>query len=432
MTVCALLYAVSTSVAALPPEYATFEREQRIDIDTNPGQLIRIWMINIGQGDALLIQIPGEVVGQKAPLDVLVDAGSSKSSNQQRARNFLRDLYGESSIHIEHVVVTHHDKDHVAGLTPIFNDPSIGVDHIWHNGLASYKPDAPLFEGVDVATTVRGNSIRDPKRLMASFDPNTKTLNSQHLINNKEGLKERFDQYHNIYWHLAEGVLNKKKPLPIKSFERVWYDSPFISTEAEGLSFEPLWPLASPKKYGSWGKTINGNSLTFRLKYHDFSMLFTGDHNKPSEKALLKHLQEEGRTDLLDADVLKVPHHGSNHGYEPFFEGGYVDQVLGVASMGSFGFTNRYKHPSETTVDWLGGPHRFYSTHIKEKAFVQTSLTPETRTAMVEDSHILIETDGHWFRVLEIPIGEPLDAESLASVSEVQRSNGTRWIKAKD
>ena len=44
--------------------------------------------------------------------------------------------------------------------------------------------------------------------------------------------------------------------------------------------------------------------MVFRLVYGDFSMLFTGDMGLEQEKALLETDRE------LQADVLKVPHHG--------------------------------------------------------------------------------------------------------------------------
>ena len=42
--------------------------------------------------------------------------------------------------------------------------------------------------------------------------------------------------------------------------------------------------------------------------------LFT-THNDLSEKALLDHLQESNELGLLECDVLKVPHHGSDHAH---------------------------------------------------------------------------------------------------------------------
>ena len=81
-------------------------------------------------------------------------------------------------------------------------------------------------------------------------------------------------------------------------------------------------------------------------------------------------------------------------------------------------------------IRWVGGAHRFYSTHIHEKRFRWEDLTETAaRDAMVEESHILIETDGAWFRIVEIPADG--DLANPPTVAATQRSNGTRWIKAR-
>jgi len=60
-----------------------------------------------------------------------------------------------------------------------------------------------------------------------------------------------------------------------------------------------LWPLAG-------GETsTNNDSLVLRLKFGERAILLTGDIEKQAEKALLDSGQ------ILRADVVKVPHHGS-------------------------------------------------------------------------------------------------------------------------
>lgn len=53
-------------------------------------------------------------------------------------------------------------------------------------------------------------------------------------------------------------------------------------------------------------ETENDNSLVFRLRYETFTMLFCGDIEREAENALLLSNVD------LKADVLKVPHHGSD------------------------------------------------------------------------------------------------------------------------
>lgn len=88
---------------------------------------------------------------------------------------------------------------------------------------------------------------------------------------------------------------------------------------------------------------------------------------------------------------------------------------------------SNWRHPRVETIRWMGGHHRFYSTFIHERRF--TYAAPEqTLRRMIERSHVLIETDGTWFRVVEVPV----DANNLTprSVTQVGRSHGTRWICA--
>jgi len=66
--------------------------------------------------------------------------------------------------------------------------------------------------------------------------------------------------------------------------------------EAEFRVLAPLEDLES----------TNENSLVYKLYYKEFSMLFCGDIEEKAERLLL-----DIYGDTLQADVLKVPHHGS-------------------------------------------------------------------------------------------------------------------------
>lgn len=163
-------------------------------------------------------------------------------------------------------------------------------------------------------------------------------------------------------------------------------------------------------------------------------MLFTGDLNEFSELTLLDYLRESGNEEWLTCDVLKVPHHGSNHALEAFFRSNHLHPAISISSMGDKGFRSKamgsanWQHPSTDVIKWLGGPQRFYTTFAHESRFAWSKIdTAVKRNKLIEKSHILIETDGHWFRVVEIPVSE-FDGFTVPPVNEVRRSNGTRWI----
>lgn len=444
-----------------PPNYKSFHRDQRTDYQPNPDDLMRIWTVYVGQGDGLLIQLPpkcnydpdptDDVSSRTETVDVLIDGGSHNPQNETIMESFVLNLYDEPAI-IEHAVITHHDGDHVKGLIHILTGDSVGVESIYHNGLASYRRGKRGFSNsTTAAEAVRDISSGQLVRGMAFLEPDDddqgKKLSEDYLINTKQELQEGLnnDEFQGVYDELANAVVDEDDPIEVRLFQRCVENGPFIEereaklnrgVDLAGIEFKLIWPLERARKYGGWGETINGNSVTFRLDYGDFSMLFSGDHNEKSEEKLVEHLSDTNELDLLNVDVLKVPHHGSWHAYEPFFRrrtdnSQYNRPVLSVASMGPRGFTTSWRHPSNEVIKWLGGAHRVYHTFIHEKRFNWSDLqTQEEREQMHERKHILIETDGEWFRIVEVDVRE-VDLTTPPTVQQTHRSHGTRWIRAK-
>jgi beta-lactamase superfamily II metal-dependent hydrolase len=96
--------------------------------------------------------------------------------------------------------------------------------------------------------------------------------------------------------------------------------------------------------------TINGHSVVLRLTYNGFSFLFSGDLNDELERDLTR---AHNRGDLnLQAEVFKVPHHGSAD-----FSGAFLQAVSPVVSVVSSGDDNARKefiHPCATVIGALG------------------------------------------------------------------------------
>jgi beta-lactamase superfamily II metal-dependent hydrolase len=453
IAVCAFAWAVCGGTArATPPEYKSIPREQATDPPIDPSQLLRIWVVYVGQGDGILIQLPETMNYDPDPdddddtaserIDILIDGGSWNSSDADRIGALVESLYADApQIVIEHAVISHHDQDHVLGMVRMLRSGAFGFERIYHNGLASYRRDAPRFAGA-------GDLVAKSPRAMArteTVDGRT-TLVAEDLIEDVAAAGQRVGELQGtsaVYRQLIDTVISSAETAGLQAFDRACVGRPFIAEreqDARGglgeVAIELIWPLEELLAYGGrdWGETINGNSLTFRLTYREFEMLFAGDHNEHSQQAMIAHYEvADPGLSVLDCDVLKVPHHGSSHAIEPFFrrDNEHRRPAVAVASMGSKGFSLDWKHPAEEVISWLGGPHRFYSTYIHEKRFRWHDMSNTTaREAMIEMSHILIETDGEWFRIVEIP-AEGGDPTSPPTVQETRRSDGTRWIRAK-
>ncbi|HYD92690.1 MAG TPA: MBL fold metallo-hydrolase, partial [Flavobacterium sp.] len=100
-----------------------------------------------------------------------------------------------------------------------------------------------------------------------------------------------------------------------------------------------LWPTPQSLE----GSAINETAIAARLSYKDYNFLLTGDIGFPSEAKMVAMIKPE----YLQAEVLKVGHHGSRHSSSTLF----LQQVQPQVATISAAADNRYGHP---TPDALG------------------------------------------------------------------------------
>jgi competence protein ComEC len=86
----------------------------------------------------------------------------------------------------------------------------------------------------------------------------------------------------------------------------------------------------------------NNDSLVIVASIGEDTVLLSGDAEQSAQELLLEH------PGALEADVLKVPHHGGATSLPEFFEA--VGAEVCVVSAGQ---SNPYGHPSPEALDWL-------------------------------------------------------------------------------
>ena len=181
--------------------------------------------LDVGHGDATLI-----TCGTQA---MLVDCG--KITSGKSISSYLKEM---GIRHLDYLILTHPDSDHIGGASVILEDFS--VENVLVSSYYKESMESQLLEQA-----------------------------------------------------LAGKKLTEKVPLPGEQY---------ALGEA---TFTMLGPVETFEK-------SNNMSLVFRLDYGQKRFLFVGDQEKKAEKALLKKLEEDGQLDMLDADLLKVGHHGKN------------------------------------------------------------------------------------------------------------------------
>ena len=92
---------------------------------------------------------------------------------------------------------------------------------------------------------------------------------------------------------------------------------------------------------------LNNNSIVCKLKYKQFSMLFTGDIEEMAERTILKEYSSNLK--ILNSTVLKVAHHGSKT--SSIME--FLETISPQISLIGVGENNKFGHPNEEVLERL-------------------------------------------------------------------------------
>ncbi len=217
----------------------------------------RIHVIDVGQGDAMLLQT--------ADGNILIDAGTNESEPSLRA---YLDSCGVRRI--DYLFISHPHEDHMGGVDMVLREYE--VDTLVMSDLA---PDADV--GMELTTAL---------------------LESETVVS----VPDAGDQY----------LLG-------------------------GLSVTVL----SPPKEGY--QSVNDNSLVLRCEYGEASMLCMGDAEGEVEAWLLANYPAV----MLDCDLLKAGHHGSDTSSGLDFLRVLTPEYVAI----SCGRGNTYNHPVQSVLD---------------------------------------------------------------------------------
>jgi competence protein ComEC len=268
---------------------------------------VRVTFLDVGQGDAAIVETPGGAVW-------LVDAGGVASartlegaSAPGRAITRTLEAYGHDSIDL--AIVSHPHPDHYLGLTAldvpvrelwVVDEPAAGGDVEARDSDAARARGSllPSFRAIAAMLQARGTRITRP--LLGT----RKTADGVELTVWAPRWKER------------EGAPDELGADPVRS--------------------------------------VNDNSLVVAISYGGRTILFTGDVEAEGELALV----EAG---LSHVDVVKVPHHGSPTSSSDAFVAATTPDVAVI----SCGVANAFGFPSEEVLArWRAAGARVQRTDL--------------------------------------------------------------------
>jgi competence protein ComEC len=224
--------AVAVSIAAGPPT----------------GDRLRIAFLDVGHGDAAVLELPGGEVW-------LIDAGGlpfvidAAGGDQARRRgegpgrdSVLRYLRHRRIERLDRVALSHPHPDHFLGLGALAGEIEIG--EVWLVAAHAEQPIPPSLAALLTSLRVLGAEIRSPPPALVISGP---------------------------------------------------------------VVLEALAPRYRGRVAADPVSSVNDNSLLLRVSFAGRRILFTGDLEREGEELALDRLGPAA----LAADVVKVPHHGS-------------------------------------------------------------------------------------------------------------------------
>lgn len=238
------------------------------------GDILEVVFLDVGQGDSVLILTPqGNTL--------LIDGGGSRDSDFIGESVLVSYLKSRGIGHIDMVIASHPDIDHIGGLKSVFKECSV-----------DYLLTADVFKNTS-------------QKELEGWAREAGT----HIVYTFQGRK-----------YLLEPDL-------------------YLS----------IYSPPAGRIYGE--EDSNNGSLVCKLSYRDIDFLFTGD----IEKEAMKDISNVS----LEAEVLKIPHHGSINCYDNDF----YESVAPQAVVISVGANNSFGHPADKVVEyWKGKDIPLYRT----------------------------------------------------------------------
>jgi beta-lactamase superfamily II metal-dependent hydrolase len=309
--------------------------------------LLECAFIDVGQGDACLVTTPKR-------RRILVDGGENKLAARYLASRYWTETQTGALVIFDAIVVTHGDADHFDGLSCLVLDAAgemrdrkqirVATQRLFHSGLVKRPSSLPeeqlLGQPIKHHGRLYAPLVDDPRTVV---DPNGPFLRWQAAI---DGLASR----HALEVRRIDA--SARTAFDFLTDVEVDVLGPSVESLPGGVFGLPL--LSEHGGKPSAAQTINGHSIALMIRLRNVRVFLTGDLTRVTGDALVSE-HRAGRI-CLRAEVLKVPHHGSDDVSRDFIAA--VEPLVSVISAGDEDARRDYLHPRANLVGLLGHADR--------------------------------------------------------------------------
>jgi beta-lactamase superfamily II metal-dependent hydrolase len=274
---------------------------------------ITLEALPVAHGDSLLLSCP---VGKRT-WRMLIDTGPEACWPVLEAR--LRALPADSQgrRHLDRLVITHIDHDHIGAVQRLLSDSTLGltVGDVWFNA-----PPRPAARGVDEGQSL-ANRLGAPASAQSPAWPWNQAFKGQPAVTGDEGailalpagrgeprltlLSPTAVRLQRLFavWNRELATLQANTPALVSSRA-----APTPPRDLGQMDLQALAATSTPLDQAP----ANGSSLAFLLEHRGASVLLGADAYAPVLAAALRTLAVSRQLPLpLKVDVFKLNHHGS-------------------------------------------------------------------------------------------------------------------------
>lgn len=283
-------------------------------VPTPSGKELQVHMLDVGQGDAILIISP-------EGKSVLIDAGDTG-----RGKIVLEALARYNVKQLDYFIATHAHADHIGGADEVIN--ATRVIEVIDSGVVPPTHSSNQNDNKNTKGKTSGKSTELPT--------------TKAYLDFLDAVKKNGSKY------------GKAEP-----GQKVDLGGGALLTV-----LAPIEPFFKKDQLRSGGNEPNANSIVLRLDYGEFSMLLAGDAETQTEERMMS------KSETLDAKILKVGHHGSKYATSQDF----LNTVKPEVAIISDAENNRYGHPSQSTLDRLKAANvKVYRTDLNGEITILTN-----------------------------------------------------------
>lgn len=364
--------------------------------DLGDESLLEIYVIDVGQGDGILIKCP-DPNKRKRGRHILIDGGymRDKQPHKKNAADFVDwkfyEDYGTDKILIDDMIISHCDADHYGGLWDLVNEDAearkeidceeVEVKNLYHAGVSWWKTGPRARRSL--GRKVNGKLVD--------------------ILTDRASIEENLDssKYPHIQGEYGDFLQTFLKYQPDANISFIGYDEnsdselylPGYGKGESDVSIEVLGPIYSKedgsleiKDLGSNSFNSNGNSIVLSLCYKRFKMLLTGDLNKKSQELLMsKHHPSK-----FISDVTKACHHGS---HDVSFK--FLQMINAAATIISSGDNEKHAHPRANLLSMsaLSGYRVDGDDTIISPLIFSTEIARSVRIGIPKSIHVRKDSD---------------------------------------